>query len=96
MFANLALLHLESKGLHRCLTVSLYFMELPEIRYRQRTLFKSQIILRKIKSLPQSVAKIVLLVERAKRKFFSQWHSRLKLVARRGRLLHVHLARAVY
>ena len=55
MSANLALLQLESKGLHRCLTVSLYFMELPEIWYRQRSLFKSQIILRKIKSLPQSV-----------------------------------------
>ena len=58
MSANLALLQLESKGLHRCLTVSLYFMELPEIWYRQRILFKSQIILRKIKSLPQSVAKL--------------------------------------
>ena len=55
MSANLALLQFKSKGLNRCLTVSLYFMELPGIWYRQRILFKSQIILRKIKSLPQSV-----------------------------------------
>ena len=58
MSANLALLQFKSKELHRCLTVSLYFMELPGIWHRQRILFKSQIILRKIKSLPQSVAKL--------------------------------------
>ena len=48
------------------------------------------------KIIATKCCKIVLLVERAKKTFFSQWHSRLKLVASRGKLLHVHLARAVY